>query len=923
MSEELQAKHYLKSGQIIGNYEYFNIGSTTLNQLVKAGFIPNKDYKEYGIRKPDGLIIKRGDKKNPIVIAVLEDKQKGKFNKTKEKKEAIEQCNDICQELNAKIGIITDSNEYIWINPQHINNKNNYFDKTIGKLRSYSLITLNSGDILRESFQIDSPTNERNVEKLSIKTKEFYELLEGIVEKISDNNSILTEGKKIDPLPLARRVWQNIWIATGKSPEKCLYNVVELFIFKFLSDLGILQAPHDFYTVYQLYQKDSTKRGSDNVLTYYTKNSREEIIKLFPASSLDNTSIINGTIFVNERGEPNLSQSILFVNSLKQFREFELEYGKFNNINRDFKTKLYETFLKQTAGSKKLGQFFTPRKVVQAIIKISDIDKLTDGQRFCDPFCGVGGFVLEPLNIYKNRFEDFSPHGSLIKPSITYIGYDKGFESDEERTIILAKANMLIYLAETISKNRNLTGVFARIFNETFKLWKTNLGTLGQIPESDKNLFDLIITNPPYVTKGKRTLTNEIEKDLQLKNFYSVNAIGIEGLCLEWIVKNLKKGGKAFIVIPDGLLNRKNDTKLRKFILDECYLDAIISLPRKTFFATSKKTYILAISKKKTLTEKQQSPVFTYLVTNIGETLDTNRFEIEENDLREMVSMFNQFKGIKHEKGVKQILEKQSKRCKIQPLKLFQPSGSWKIDRWWTKEEKVELGIEEEAKVVSIEKLIEYIEQTKNYLQTNIGVLEKIKADGDNLLSKIVYKKVKLDEIIDFSVKTNTSKFTKSFVNDNKGDIPVYSASQKSDVVSYGYVEDGLPNVRYFNGCMTWNIDGSIGTVFIREGRFSLSEKVVPLVLFKQYESVLDKKYLKYSIQKEAKIKDFGFSDKASKYQLRELLIKIPIGKDGKFDLGLQKYLADKYEVLEINKQGILNKLDQMSNFEVTLDTKS
>ncbi|GAB1442171.1 hypothetical protein MASR2M39_10060 [Ignavibacteriales bacterium] len=66
-------------------------------------------------------------------------------------------------------------------------------------------------------------------------------------------------------------------------------------------------------------------------------------------------------------------------------------------------------------------------------------------------FCGVGGFVLEPLN-FSERSNDFMPKDGKIKSPIVYKGYDKGFEKDEERTLILAKANMLIYLAELLLK---------------------------------------------------------------------------------------------------------------------------------------------------------------------------------------------------------------------------------------------------------------------------------------------------------------------------------------------------------------------------------------------------------------------------------------------------------------------------------------
>ncbi len=61
-----------------------------------------------------------------------------------------------------------------------------------------------------------------------------------------------------------------------------------------------------------------------------------------------------------------------------------------------------------------------------------------------------------------------------------------------------------------------------------------------------RNEYDLILTNPPYVMSGSSNLKDEIAKDEGLKKHYSVNAMGIEGLFMEWIVRALKPGGKAF-----------------------------------------------------------------------------------------------------------------------------------------------------------------------------------------------------------------------------------------------------------------------------------------------------------------------------------------------------------------------------------------
>ena len=68
---------------------------------------------------------------------------------------------------------------------------------------------------------------------------------------------------------------------------------------------------------------------------------------------------------------------------------------------------------------------------------------------------------------------------------------------------------------------------------------------------------------------GSSNLKEEIAKQSELKDYFRISAMGIEGLFMEWIVRALKPGGKAFIVVPDGIMNRSNDKKLRNFFLDE------------------------------------------------------------------------------------------------------------------------------------------------------------------------------------------------------------------------------------------------------------------------------------------------------------------------------------------------------------------
>jgi type I restriction-modification system DNA methylase subunit len=716
MSEELNRAKFTKHGIFIEKYEYYPIGSTTINQLKSHKIVPYVAYKKYENLKPDALLVYRNDKKNPQVIAVIEHKKPNDFRTDKQKKEACEQCNTYCQVLNAKVGIITDDDNYIWLNPNNSDNKNEYKDD-FGYQRSYAIIYNEDQKPLSESFILQN-VSERDFDKLNDDTKNSIYYLGRVLESISNLNSILKTREEVNPINLAKSVWQDIYVNTGKDPTKCLYNVVELFIFKFLSDLGVLKKPNDFNTVISMINSMSPK----DVLNYYALNSRPKIIELFPKSNTDNTTIINGTIFVDSNGRGVSSQATLFVSSLKKYEKF----GSLRNIKKEFKTKLFETFLKQSQDKSKLGQFFTPRKIVRAIVGMSGVENLQSDSSVCDPFCGVGGFVLEPINLYRSNIQKrFIPKAGKIEPHMIFKGFDKGTDTDEERTIILAKANMLIYLSDIIEEYHNNTEEFAKLFNDTFELLKdSNLGTLAKIIDKEEDKYDLMMTNIPYITSGSASLKKEI-KQRGLSSYYTAKGKGVEGLALEWIVRNLKRGGKALVVVPDGIFNARQNKTLKEFIKNECFINGIISLPIKTFFSTPKKTYILIITKKNDrLLDVQRFPVFTYIISNIGETLDINRFEIKgESDLEVAKNLFNGYKGspIEFNSILSQI---QDKRCKLIEITEFNPEKSWIIENWWTDAEKIELGLKKEEKTISINEFIEKLTDLENSIKDIINQLK-------------------------------------------------------------------------------------------------------------------------------------------------------------------------------------------------------
>jgi type I restriction-modification system DNA methylase subunit len=658
MSEELIQRDLINNPERLSNgWFYYNVGSTTIKTLKEYGIIRDIDYGDSEKKKVDRLITN-----GKQVVAVIEDKAPSKFRTESQKDKAVLQEIETARKLT-KLLIVTDSTETLWIN------------------------TLTEGYILDESGnQIVLVFDPKNTEVLDI--------IGRINDSIDSNNSKLKTVELINPTKLAETIWQDIWMVSGATPENCLYTFVELFIFKYLSDLGVLKGIYSFYDLYEMYEKNT----EEEVLEQYAKVIRPKIKDLFKESQIDHTTIINGTIFVSKDQKAVNGYSTVFKRVLSRFKE----YKRLENIDNDFKSQLFESFMKQSISRKNWGQFFTPLKIVKAMVKMMDIK---EGERICDPACGVGKFLLEATKDI-NRF--YEVKDGVIERKVEIIGYDKGFDNEEQKTIILAKANMLIYLSSLIKKFPDMTEKFSMLFNESFIL-KTN-SILGTLADPAKEEYDWIITNPPYVTTGSSNLKEEIVK-AGLEKHYKINAMGVEGLFMEWIIRAMKPNSKALVVVPDGIMNRINDKNLRNFIKKECFIEGVISLPVKAFFTSMKKTYILILKKKNASTDEQSEPVFTYIVSNIGETLDVNRFEIQENDLEEAVNLFNQFKGSKSS------FNSSSARCKIQPITKFDPEENWSVDRWWTKKEKIELRIIEEENTMNLDEFSSLLSDISDSLE--------------------------------------------------------------------------------------------------------------------------------------------------------------------------------------------------------------
>jgi len=265
----------------LGRFGYLSLGSTTLAQLRRSKFIRTKLTIDEERRKPDGIVFL------PLggIKAVIEVKQPKELTERKIRG-VVADYSPIARAV-CKLLIVTDGQKTLWYNALterpvlDEDGKPVRFHVDLGKIDSQAL----------------SPEEE----------SALVTLIEKAEYSLTDDNDRFHELRVIDPSGLAKSVWQKIWINTGKEPEKCLYNVVEILVFKFLSDIGVLTGNYSFRRIIELLADE----GDREALNHYGKVTRDRIRTLFPKGE-DLTTVINGTIFVNEAGQPNLAQAGLF-----------------------------------------------------------------------------------------------------------------------------------------------------------------------------------------------------------------------------------------------------------------------------------------------------------------------------------------------------------------------------------------------------------------------------------------------------------------------------------------------------------------------------------------------------------------------------------------------------------------------------------
>jgi len=281
----------------------------------------------------------------------------------------------------------------------------------------------------------------------------------------------------------------------------------------------------------------------------------------------------------------------------------------------DLKGDMYEYLLSKISMSGTNGQFRTPRHIISMIAALVDPKP---GLRICDPACGTAGFLIAAFqHILKNNTSKAAlakgePTGDLLKPAQWKFLEEQAFTGCDNDANMVKIGILNLYLHRLEKANIELH----------------NPLTTGKGGSYPGLLYDVILANPPFSGKVQ---AESILTDLNHK----LNTRATELLFLKWFVDHLTLGGRAGVIVPNGVLFGSTSAArtIRRRLLDECDLQAVITMPAGVFKPyAGAATAVLVFQK-----GGQTKSVWFYEMSADGFSLTDTRTPVEENDIPEIL----------------------------------------------------------------------------------------------------------------------------------------------------------------------------------------------------------------------------------------------------------------------------------------------
>lgn len=250
-------------------------------------------------------------------------------------------------------------------------------------------------------------------------------------------------------------------------------------------------------------------------------------------------------------------------------------------LSADVKGDAYEGLLEKNARDTKsgAGQYFTPRPLVEAMVTCIDP---SPGEVVCDPACGTGGFLLAAHSHMLARVSKRAKKARELLKGDAFVGHELVRE-------VARLAGMNLYLHGITGSSSGYIPIHRQ----------------DSLQSEPTRQVDVVLTNPPFGIRGSITYigangrkVRSTEELTVVRQDFRVRTSNKQLNFLQHIISLLKPGGRAAVIIPDNVLDDGGAARLvRRRLLEECTVRAILRLPTGLFYAQGIKASVLFFSK--------------------------------------------------------------------------------------------------------------------------------------------------------------------------------------------------------------------------------------------------------------------------------------------------------------------------------------
>ncbi len=351
-------------------------------------------------------------------------------------------------------------------------------------------------------------------------------------------------------------IWNTMWSGGISNPLSVIEQLTYLLFIKRLDELHTLEERKAARTGKSI-DEPVFSEAQDHLRWSRFKETAPE--KMYTIVKDEVFPFIKG-LGQNGDGDPegstythHMKDAIFMMPSARLLANVVDQLDSIDMADADTKGDLYEYMLGKIASAGQNGQFRTPRHIIKLMV---DMTAPTPKDKICDPACGTAGFLIAASESLVKHHSDDIYRDEVSRRRFnegTFHGYD--FDSTMLR---IGSMNMLLHGVENPDIRYR--------------------DSLAQSVDDEAEKYSLILANPPFAGSLDYEST---AKDLQ----QIVKTKKTELLFLALFLRLLQSGGRAAIIVPDGVLFGSSNAHkiLRKMLVEEQKLDAIISMPSGVF----------------------------------------------------------------------------------------------------------------------------------------------------------------------------------------------------------------------------------------------------------------------------------------------------------------------------------------------------